>query len=405
MFAEPFLRSKPQGSAQGPSDKNNNMTNTKKNTLLAVAAVLAVFGLAMAKPLAKAVLSPKTNTQPYTLEDFYAGAPGLDEKVEETFESLTPRQRLGQLVVTVAGNLGKPEAVVTKLVAAKEVGGVLLLNGDKAGLAQLALRLDSTAKANGALPLIFSADAEPSLINKKIKGTAKVKNANAIETDEDCRQTSAAIARELLEMGIRHNFAPVTDLSPGNEAIGNRSFGSDQAHVAQMNLAFIEASQSLGVVATAKHFPGHGLVKGDSHHVLPFIDGELLETPVYRPLIESGVISIMVGHIAVANNAKYGTGGKPASVSRNIVTGLLKEEMGFKGLVVTDAMNMGGVKKSGSGPLDALIAGCDLILMPDNEKALLDGALTAMENNSALEEQFYASVKKVLRLKFCLGLL
>jgi len=129
------------------------------------------------------------------------------------------------------------------------------------------------------------------------------------------------------------------------------------------------------------------------------------EVDNYIPLIEAGVLSIMVAHIAIQNNDKYNTNDLPSSVSRPIVTDLLKNEMKFKGLVVTDAMNMGGVTPIPNCELKAAQAGCDLILMPVNEEKALFDIVNEMQSDEAFKKQIYASVRKIIRLKICLGIL
>ena len=197
----------------------------------------------------------------------------------------------------------------------------------------------------------------------------------------------------------------MVDLSPDNIVIRNRSFSADPDSVGLLAGAFIQATQEMGIVATAKHFPGHGLVKGDTHSQLVYIDGEMKETGVYPSLIRNGLLSIMVGHIAVKDNSEYDTDGLPASCAKNIVTGLLKNKLGFRGLVVTDAMNMGALKSIDHAGLKAAMAGCDMILMPPQEQALTNDILAEMHKNPAFKSQVEQSVKKIIRLKVCLGLL
>jgi beta-N-acetylhexosaminidase len=169
--------------------------------------------------------------------------------------------------------------------------------------------------------------------------------------------------------------------------------------------AFINTTQQNNIIATAKHFPGHGYVVGDSHEKLLKIDGKMREVPNYIPVIENGVLSIMVAHIAVANNEKYNTSGLPSTCSRAIVTDLLKKELNFKGLVITDAMNMGGVVAVPHSGLKAIQAGCDQILMPVKEEEDANDILEAMLADEDFKNQVYASVKKIIRLKICLGLI
>lgn len=342
--------------------------------------------------------------QRYTLDDFYRENKLLEEQVAVIFEKLSDEQRVGQLIVAAAGRLGKPDAEISELVSKQWIGGVLLLNGTTTSFKEHKILFDSLNRIKSGIPLLYSADAEPSLINRKISDSKKVLKTSQIPDAETSAKVAREINAELKDIGILYNYAPVVDLSLQNKAIGNRSYGSDPEQVKELANAFIQASQEGGVVATAKHFPGHGLVKGDSHHKMVFIDGEMKEVPLYQDLIEQGVLSIMVGHIAVENNPQYNTNGLPATCSYNIVSGLLKEQMGFKGIVTTDAMNMGAVASIPNASLLAVKAGCDMILMPVNEKELVYGILKEMESNPEFKEQVYTSAKKIIRLKFCAGL-
>jgi beta-N-acetylhexosaminidase len=347
-------------------------------------------------------ITSDTLSKAFTLKDFYQYNPRLERSVDSVFNTLTDAQRAGQMIIPAAGKLGKPTAVITQLLKEQKVGGVLLLGGNTADFKLLVASLN---KQNKGLPLLYSADAEPSLINRKIGGTQKVKNTADIKSIDDARLTAGIINKDLLNMGIRHNFAPACDMTTTNEAIGNRSFGSNRDTVVWLSDAFIQATQEAGIVATAKHFPGHGFVKGDTHAKLVYIDGELKEVDTYRPLITSGVLSVMVGHIAVINNELYQTDGLPASCSRKIVTDLLQHELGFKGLVVTDAMNMGALSKIPQATFKAVQAGCDMILMPPNENSLHASIMQEMKTNETFKNQVHTSVKKIIRLKICLGLL
>lgn len=347
-------------------------------------------------------LSP---VQKYTLNDFYRNNEMLEVQVEDIFNRLRDEQRVGQMVVPAVGRLGKPDAEVEELVRKQLIGGILLLNGSKDSFKNYIARFDSISRSKGGVPLFYSADAEPSLINRKIEGTPTITKTSQIPDSATSAQVAQQINAELKEIGIRYNYAPVVDLSLQNQAIGNRSYGSDPERVTKLANAFIQATQQGGVLATAKHFPGHGLVKGDSHHKLVFIDGEMKEVPLYQDLIDQQVMSIMVGHIAVENNPTYNTNGQPATLSRKIVTELLKEQMGFKGIITTDAMNMGAVASIPNAGLEAVKAGNDMILMPLNEKELVYAILAEMEKDPAFKEQVYDSVKKIIRMKLAAGLI
>jgi beta-N-acetylhexosaminidase len=341
----------------------------------------------------------------FSLNDFYQDNPEIDAKVRSALDKLGARERIGQMIITSAGTTGKPRAVVENLIRKKAIGGVLMLSGEKEMLKELSRGFDSLAVVSGVLPLIYSSDAEPSLINRKIKGTQPVPNTVDLGSPHKSDSVAAIISDELLSMNIRQNFAPVLDLSAGNEAITNRTFGNDSARVVSLASAFIRSTQAKGIIATAKHFPGHGLVSGDTHNRLVTIDGEMREAGNYKPIIAAGVISIMVGHIAVINNERFNTDGLPSSCSRAIVTDLLKKLLGFEGIVVTDAMNMGALKQVEQASLKAVEAGCDMILMEPDELQLLESIYARYESDALFREQVDESVRKILRLKVCLNLM
>lgn len=337
---------------------------------------------------------------------FFSNDPQLEAVVLKHFHAMDDRARVAQMIVTSAGDLGKPDKVVYQLAAKNEVGGVVFLKGTKQHHRAMIDSLNSISAAQNLAPLVFSIDAEPSLFNGRLAGFAPIMKTIDIRTTAASDSIAAVISTHLKEVGFHHNFAPVCDLSPQNEAIKNRSYGSNRDQVVALSRAFIESSQREGIAATAKHFPGHGLVKGDTHKKSVYIDGELKELDVYPPLIEAGVVSIMVAHITVRNNEKYGTNGLPASCSRTIVTDLLREELGYEGLIVTDALNiMKAVTIIDDAPLLASKAGCDVLLMPIEERETIDSILAEMDMDDGYRQQVYASVKRVLLLKVSLGLL
>lgn len=340
------------------------------------------------------------------LESFYNYDSTMDHRVDEIFNSLNDTSRVAQMIVTSAGELGKPDETVLKLVAENKIGGVVFLKGSKESHKKLIDSINSITNSKNHLSLLFSIDAEPSLFNGRLKGTNPLINTIDIKTINESDSIARIINHNLLEIGFRQNFAPVTDISPQNEAIKNRSFGDDKEKVIELSKQFIKTTQEQGIIATAKHFPGHGLVKGDTHKKSVYIDGKLQELDVYPPLIEAGVLSIMMAHITIINNPKYNTNGLPASCSRNIVTGLLKDELGFKGLVITDALNiMKAVTIIDNAPLLASKAGNDMLLMPIDETKAINSIIDEMKNDSDYKKQVYQSVKKIIRLKLYLGLI
>ncbi|MBP2833328.1 hypothetical protein J8281_14125 [Aquimarina sp. U1-2] len=342
----------------------------------------------------------------YNLEDFFSDNPNLKCKVDSVFNTLSDRQKVAQMIISCTGELGKPKAKIKKLVKDTIIGGVVFLKGSKKEHTKTIDELNLISEKNSTLPLIFSMDAEPSLFASRIKGAQDVGETIAIKTYAQSDAVVHTINEELKQIGVHHNFAPVLDISPGNEAIKSRSYGNHKDSVINLANRFIECTQEGGIIATAKHFPGHGLVKGDTHKQSVYIDGALQEVNNYAPVIDEGVLSIMIAHITVVNNEIFGTDGLPASCSRRIITDLLKDGMCFEGIVVSDALNiMKAVTILDNAPLLASKAGCDMILMPQDEKKTMDAILTAMSNDSDYHKQVVASIKKILRLKICAGIL
>lgn len=346
----------------------------------------------------------KNNTGSYDLNDFFDDNSELNSQVDIIFNKLNDSQRVAQMIVVAVGIHGKPESVVSNLIAKNRIGGVLLLKGSKSEFQKYVSNFKSKAAESNSIPLIFSADAEPSLINIKMSGVKKVDPTNSISNIKESKESAIQISDILKEIGVNQNYAPVCDLSFNEEIIGNRSYGSNIDNVIELAGEFISETQNANIIATAKHFPGHGNVKGDSHKDLVFINGEMKELRVFEEIIKNNVISVMVGHIAVNNNSEYDTDGKPSTLSGKIVTGLLKGKLKFSGLVVTDAMNMNGVNKFPSPSLNAIKAGCDMVIMPSDEVKLINSVVSEMQQDKAFRNQIYDSVKKIIRAKICLGL-
>jgi beta-N-acetylhexosaminidase len=280
-----------------------------------------------------------------------------------------------------------------------------MLNGTKKQFSDWIIDLEANNVTHGNLPFLYSADAEPSLVNRKIIGSAPVKKANEIDSIGEVISVTRTISKDLNDIGINYNFSPVVDMSP-NKTVGYRSFGKNPDNIIPWSDAFIRSTQENNIIATAKHFPGHGLVTGDTHKSLQVIDGKLQEIKNYPPLIKNGVLSIMVAHIAIKNNSLYETNGLPSTCSRKIVTDLLRDSLGFKGLIVTDAMNMGGVRNVPDNSVKAIKAGCDILLMPvDARKAHSEILMEYSKGTKEFKRGVDESVKRIIRMKVCLGLL
>ena len=353
----------------------------------------------------KSIDSSELKDYKFSLKDFYSDNKILEKRVSEIFLTLSDDERIAQMITTSSGTLGKPESFVKNLIKGKKVAGVLLLGGSKERFSEMIRSFKEIADSVKSLPLIFSTDAEPSLINQKISGLKRFNPTNTIRNERESESVANDISEIIKSIGFNQNYAPVCDFPYNKEIIGDRSFGKNESELIKLAESFIKATQSNNIIATAKHFPGHGNVNGDSHKEIVYIKGELKELNVFKKMIDTGVISVMVGHIAIENNEKYNTGGLPSTISKNIVTDLLKNELGFKGLVVTDAMNMDAVSKFQSPSLKAIEAGCDMVLMPSDEIKLINSVKEKMVKDSEFREQVYESVRKVIRVKVCLGMI
>jgi beta-N-acetylhexosaminidase len=340
----------------------------------------------------------------YQLTDFLSENQKLDADVNKIFSQLDDTAIVAQLIMPAVGRLGQTKETIDQHIKDRIIGGLLMLNGTKAEFSSWIKDFEKNNELKGNLPFLYSADAEPSLVNRKITGSTPVKKANELTSIDEVRSVAETISKDLKEIGINYNFSPVVDMSP-NKTVGFRSFGAVPANIIPWSDAFIQTTQKNNIVATAKHFPGHGLVSGDTHKSLQVIDGELKEIKNYPELITNGVLSIMVAHIAVQNNNEYNTEGLPSTCSDKIVTKLLKEKMGYKGLIVTDAMNMGGVVNVTNASSKAVAAGCDIVLMPLDAKKTHEEILNLYKNDESFRSRVNESSKKIIRMKIALGLL
>jgi beta-N-acetylhexosaminidase len=355
--------------------------------------------------------SPKNNTKiqfntkiDFKLTDYLSENKALDKEVDRAFLTMDDTAIVAQLLMPAVGRLGQTKEMIDGYIQNRIIGGVLMLNGTKEDFTSWIKSFEKANKSIGNLPFLYSADAEPSLVNRKIIGSKPVKKANELLTIEEVMNVTDIISGDLNEIGINYNFSPVVDMSP-NKTVGFRSFGAIPENIIPWSNAFIQHTQQHNILATAKHFPGHGLVSGDTHKELQTIDGEMLEIKNYPSLIANGVLSIMIAHIAVMNNKRYNTEGLPSTLSEKIVTQLLRDSLGFKGLIVTDAMNMGGVVSVPMSASKAVKAGCDIILMPVNVVKTHSELLTLYRTDPAFKKRVDESAKRIIRMKIALGLL
>lgn len=377
---------------------------TKYSVFLTLTLCLPLIGCSQASLDSKELATKERVKQTvFELSDFLEENKDLDEKVEMHFKKMSDSALVAQLLMPATGRLGLPKEDVERFTKKGIIGGVLMLNGTVDEFTNWIKEFEEINKKKGYLPFLYSADAEPSLVNRKITGSTPVKKAQEVKSLEEATEVARLISADLNKIGINYNFAPVVDVST-NATVGYRGFGAKKENLLPWSKAFITETQKNNIIATAKHFPGHGLVSGDTHKSLQTINGELKELENYPPLIADGVLSIMIAHISIQNNKLYDTKGMPATTSETVVTDLLRKKLGFKGLIVTDAMNMGGVSKVPNASEKAINAGCDIVLMPlDVEKSFND-LYNKMKNDKAFRIKVEQAAKRVVRMKVCLNL-
>ncbi|MEV7834741.1 glycoside hydrolase family 3 N-terminal domain-containing protein [Streptomyces subrutilus] len=307
-----------------------------------------------------------------------------------------------------------------ELVSRYHLGGIVYFawahnTGAPQQIAELSAGLQRAALAGGArIPLLLSTDQEHGAVARIGRPATLLPGAMALGASgspADARRSARIAAAELAALGIRQDYAPVADVNvdPANPVIGVRSFGSDPRAVAALVAAQVRGYQSAGVAATAKHFPGHGDTATDSHVGLPVMRHtravwEELDEPPFRAAVEAGVDAVMTAHIVFP---ALDPSGDPATLSRPIVTGILRERLGFGGVVVTDALDMAGVRqKYGDGrvPVLALLAGCDQLLNPPDLGLAHRSVLAAVAAGELAEARIEESVLRVLELKARRGL-
>jgi beta-glucosidase-like glycosyl hydrolase len=302
------------------------------------------------------------------------------------------------------------EARLVKLVREQKIGGLILFGGQVYETAILNNKLQEAA----SIPLLIASDLERGLGNQLDGATLfpPLMSLGAINSEELAYEMGRVTAIEARAVGIHMTYAPVVDvnINPENPIINTRSFGEDPQLVGRLAQAFIRGCQEHGLIATAKHFPGHGDTAEDSHSVLPRVEGDLarleqVELYPFRQAIAAGVKAIMTAHIYLP--ALEPTPNLPATLSPRILTDLLRQKLGFRGLIVTDAMGMGGITRqydTAEAAVRAVKAGVDMLLLPPEPEVALKAVVVAVERGEISETRINSAVRRILAAKASLGL-
>ncbi|WP_320053480.1 glycoside hydrolase family 3 N-terminal domain-containing protein [uncultured Acetobacteroides sp.] len=335
-----------------------------------------------------------------------------EQWVDSVFSQLTTRQKIGQLMMVAAFSRKDLQNVeeVESLIKNYGIGGVIFMRGGPVAQAKLTNRYQNLSK----IPLMVGIDGEWGLSMRldSIRGFSRQMLLGAFKNDSLIYEMGKEVARECKLLRVNVNFAPSVDINsnPLNPIINVRSFGENRDLVSQKGIAYMRGMQDHGLIACAKHFPGHGETEVDSHRALPFLGLsrqrlDSIELYPFRKLVNAGVQGIMVGHLSVP--ALEPNLDNPTSISRKVVTDLLKKEIGFKGLVFSDALNMKGISASRSPEKvcsDALRAGNDILLFPEDVPASIRKIEWEIFWGRIDEKEVDEKVRRVLGVKFDLGL-
>lgn len=333
-------------------------------------------------------------------------------KVEETIDQMTLEEKVGQLlVIGVEGTSFSSE--MDNLIRNYHVGGVIIMGRNVATTNEMLQLINGIKKANehNKIPLFLSVDEEGGRVSRLPVGIPKLPTSAQIGklNDESVSYRAGTyLAGVLNEFGYNMNFAPVLDVNsnPRNPVIGNRSFGSDPYQVAKLGISTMHGMMDNGIIPVVKHFPGHGDTVVDSHKALPKVETTLealrnVELVPFQKAIEEGADAVMVAHILFpALDPDY-----PSSMSKAIITGLLRNEMKFEGVIITDDLTMGAIANDYTIPeaaVQSFIAGSDqLLVVRDYEVQLntLNAFIKAIETGEITEERLNESVKRILTLK------
>ena len=338
--------------------------------------------------------------------------PTIEEKVQQDIQSMSLREKIGQMIVVAYRTLDYTDELDNILKTVKPGGFILF--GENISTYEKTTEYIKNVKSTASIPMLIGIDQE----GGRVQRIKNLSDANVLEIPpmyslgktgdvKLSENVGRVLASEIAAFGINLDYAPSLDIfsNPNNTVIGDRAFGSDYQTVINMALPFAKGMEQEGIIPVYKHFPGHGDTDADSHIELPVVNktkeelynNELL---TFKAAIENNAQVIMVAHIALPNVTGDYT---PATLSKNIVTGILREELGFDGVVTTDAVNMSALADNYS--LEEICnlsinAGIDMILMPEDPIEAINIIEGLVQNGKITEDRINQSVERILKLKY-----
>ncbi|MBK8609754.1 MAG: serine hydrolase [Chitinophagaceae bacterium] len=348
----------------------------------------------------------------------FAQQEAADAWVDSVFKTLTQDEQIAQLMVVRLSSINSKSKEITfydkqvaDLITKYNIGGVCLFQGSPVEQANIVNRLQSIAKT----PVMMCIDAEWGVgmrMTDSVLPLPKQMMLGAMDDSSIVYEYGRIVAEQCKRIGIQVNYAPVVDVNnnPNNPVINDRSFGEDKFKVASFGIQYMKGMQDHGVMACAKHFPGHGDVAVDSHYDLPVIkktmeELEALELYPFREIFKAGVGSVMIAHLYIP--AIDSTANLATSLSKKNVTALMRDKLGYQGLTFTDALEMQGVTKffpNGEASVESIIAGNDMLCLPGDVPQSIAKIKEAIKNNRLTWADIEMHCRKVLAAKYAYGL-
>ncbi|MTI69259.1 MAG: beta-N-acetylhexosaminidase [Firmicutes bacterium] len=350
-----------------------------------------------------------------------------EKEIKDILDNMTLEEKIGQMLMprlSKKSDIKEVNEDIKNKIDKYNLGGVILFSHNIVNKNQTIKLVNDLKKAKD-IPMFISIDQEGGIVNRIKFGTKFPGNMalGATKSSEYSYKVGKGIGEELNALGINVNFAPVLDVNvnPNNPVIGVRSFGSDPDLVAKLGVAFMKGLQDAKVVATAKHFPGHGDTSVDSHIALPKVGHkqdrlEKIELKPFKEAIDSGIDMIMTSHVVFPyiddtlvkskkNNKKVPI---PATLSKKVLTGLIREELGFEGVIITDALEMKAISDNfgeSEATVKAIKAGADIILIPNNLDVSYNALINAVKKGEIKEKRINESIKRIIDLKITRGII
>jgi len=333
------------------------------------------------------------------VSDYYSTNINLKRRADEIVSHMSDEELAGQVLMP-SWEKNTSQETLQRWLCNYHLNGFMILRKDIDTQTIADIKTYYKKHCANDLPLFISIDAEPSLIHwgyrllelKGISQTAQLRSTHAVKKD------ARKIHQHLQKLGVNMNFAPVVDSNKNKTIISDRSFGGTSKNIRTFADAFVQNAIKNNIIPTLKHFPGHGSAVGDTHKTLESIPGNLPELDNFKPLGDWQAPLIMAGHLVIKGGT-YDTNGLPATLSKRALYDLLRKELHFTGVIITDSMGMGAVTRFHNREVKALKAGVDIVLMPKNVTEAYTDILKEIKNNPEFKKQIVSSVKRIVRLK------